>query len=116
MSEFVNVADEIEEFQPKERTYSSGPRGPRERTDAQKQWDEAFTDAYEGKGFIAVQVKPEDAEAAKKRVLSSARLYNLAVTEGEPRPGRAAGTVVLSWKIRQPVKRAPKTETAETPE
>ena len=110
MPEFV----EDVEFAPKEREYPKGPRGPRERSDAQKEWDEAFEYAMNGKGFLAVQVKPDDAEAAKKRVLSSARFFERAVTDGEPRPGREAGTVILSWKIRVPVKRPRKN--TETPE
>lgn len=117
MPEFVT--DVVEEFVQKERTRATGPRGPRERTPEQKEWDEAFSDAYADRGFIAVQVKPEDADAAKSRIMSSARLYDLAVTEGEPRPGQVEGTVILSWRIRRPVKRgprAPKAVTAEAPE
>jgi hypothetical protein len=103
-----------EEFVPKAREYKSGPRGPRARSEAQKQWDAAFEAAMNGKGFLAVQVAPEDAEEANKRVLSSCRLYERAVTEGQARPGNVKGTVILSWAIRVPKKRAPKSNAAET--
>jgi len=115
MPEFI---DDVE-FEPKTREYAKGPRGPRPRTEAQMEWDEAFESAMHGRGFLAVQVAPGDAEAAKKRVLSSARYFDRAITEGEPRPGNEAGTVILSWKIRVPVKKGPRNkpaETSETPE
>lgn len=103
----VFVSDE-QEFQPKTRTYAKGPRGPRERSPEQKPWDAAFADAVKGSGYLYAQVKPEEVEDARKRVNSAARINERAVTEGEPRPGREAGTVLLSWKIRIPTPRAKK--------
>lgn len=98
------------EFVPKERVYAKGPRGPRKRSEEQQKWDDAFENAANGKGYLHVRVSPTDADAARKRVAASARIFDKAVTEGEPRPGDVKGTVILSWKIRTPVKRGPKTE------
>lgn len=104
MPEFVAEG----EFVPKKRVYSTGPRGPRNRAEEQLPWDDAFENAMNGDGFLHVQVTPDEADNARKRVAACARLFERATTEGEPRPGRVKGTVVLSWKIRVPVKRAPK--------
>lgn len=105
MPEFAFVD---EKFVPKTRTTATGPRGPRERLASQVPWDEAFETAMNGKGYLAVQILPDDAEDAKKRILSSARLFEMATTEGEPQPGRVKGTVILSWMIRVPKKRGPR--------
>jgi hypothetical protein len=104
MPEFVAE----EEFVPKTREYAKGPRGPRARSDAQKPYDRAFTAAIEGNGYLHVQVAPGEVEDARKRVNAAARYNDRAVTEGEPRPGREKGTVLLSWKIRVPVARPKK--------
>jgi hypothetical protein len=105
--EFVNDI----EFTAKPREYKKGPRGPRARSAEQKQYDQAFENAHNTSGVLAVQVKPEDAEEARKKVNSAARLLNLATTEGEARPGKVKGLVILSWKTRVPDKRKPKTST-----
>lgn len=99
-----------DEFQPKVRQYAKGPRGPRTRTPDQLPWDNAFLNAMNGKGYLFAQVKPDEAEAARKHVNAAARLNDRAVTEGEPRPGGEPGTVVLSWKIRVPVARPKKAD------
>lgn len=109
MPEFVAAS-----FIAKKREYTGGARGPRPRSDDQKPWDEAFMDAWDnGNGVLAVQITPDEAEEAQKRVLSAARLNNLAVTEGEAQPGGEKGTIILSWAIRVPRKREPKA--TETP-
>lgn len=108
MPEFL---DDVE-FAPKPRSYATGPRGPRKRSDTQKLWDAEFARRMTengGKGFLYAQVTPDTADDAKKRVAAAARLYDRATTEGEPRPGKAKGTVLLSWKIRVADKRTPKT-------
>jgi len=113
MPEFVD-----EEFVPKAREYKKGPRGARVRTATQAEWDSAFESAMNGKGYLAVQVAPDDAMEATKRINSAARFYGMAVSEGEPRPGAVKGTVILSWKIRTPNKRGPRkpAEGSESPE
>lgn len=93
------------EFEPKKREYKKGPRGPRPRSDEQQVWDEAFENAMNSTEVFAVQVIPENAEDAIKRVNSSARYFDRAVTEGAPKPGKTEGTVILTWKIRVPKKR-----------
>jgi hypothetical protein len=114
MPEFVAVD---EEFVPKIREYKKGPKGPRARTEEQQEWDKAFEHAMNGKGYLAVQVTPDEAQEATKRVVSAARIFERAVSEGEPRPGTTAGTVILSWAIRVPKKRKPKdAATVEAPE
>lgn len=96
------------EFQEKVRVYPTGPRGPRKRSEAQQKWDNAFKNAMDGKGVLFVRIKPEDADDARKRVAACARLFEKGVTEGEARPGDVKGTVILSWKIRTPVRRPKK--------
>jgi hypothetical protein len=103
MPEFVAAP-----FVAKKREYTGGSRGPRPRSDEQKPWDEAFIAAWENNGIFAVQITPDEAEEAQRRVLSAARLNNLAVTEGEAQPGGEKGTIILSWAIRVPRKREPK--------
>lgn len=99
------ILDDVE-FKPKKREYKGGPQGPRPRSEEQKVWDEAFDKAWNSeKKTLAVQVTPDKADDAKKRVNSSARFFEKAVTEGEPRPGKDEGTVILSWLIRIPKKR-----------
>jgi len=107
------VADE--EFVPKERTYAKGPRGPRKRTEGQKPWDEAFGHALNSSGYLHAQVGPDEVEDARKRVTGAARYHGKGVTEGQARPGKVKGTVLLSWKIRDVAKRKPKSgdETSE---
>lgn len=108
MPEFVNDVEFVE----KTREYKKGPRGPRARSEAQKPWDAAFQAAMDGSGYLHAQVKPEEAADARKRVVSAARLYERATTEGEARTGKTAGTVILSWKIRVPVKKGPRAKKA----
>jgi hypothetical protein len=107
------------EFTPKERTYATGPRGPRERSEDQKPYDEAFGHAVDH-GFLHVQIAPEEADTVRKAVNRAARYHEKAVTEGQARPGKKKGTVVLSWQIRTPVPRksrdASETELPETSE
>lgn len=110
MPEFVTDV----EFTPKTREYATGPRGPRARSDEQKPWDSAFKVAMDGTGYLHVQVTPDEAEDAKKRVASAARFYGMATTEGAARPGAAKGSVILSWQVRVPTKRGPRAKkTAE---
>lgn len=104
MPDFVSDA----EFTPKVREYATGPRGPRPRSDTQKPWDEAFKKSMDAKKPLFAQVAPEEADDARKRVLASARLYGMAVTEGQARPGNKPGTVILGWIIRVPDKRGPR--------
>jgi hypothetical protein len=108
MVEFVAEED----FVPKPRAYSKGPRGPRQRTEEQMEWDEAFSHALNGTGYLHVQVGPEEVQDARKRVASAARYTGKGITEGEARPGRVKGTVLLSWQIRDVKKRKPKTDGA----
>jgi hypothetical protein len=102
-----------EEFEPKKREYKTGPRGPLPRKEEQVPWDQAFERAMNSNNVLAVQVAPELADDAAKRVASSARYYDRSVTEGVPKPGKAENTVILTWKIRIPKKRGPK-KTSET--
>ncbi len=95
------------EFAPKPRVPSGKPRAPRKRSEEQKEWDEAFMNSLP-RGIFSVQVTPEEAEDARKRAVSAARLNGRALTEGAARPGRQEGTVVLTWKIRVPKKRPEK--------
>lgn len=111
MPEFVSDA----EFAPKVREYATGPRGPRPRSDEQKAWDDAFKASMDANKPLFAQVSPEEADDARKRVLSAARLYGMAVTEGQARPGSKSGTVILGWIIRVPAKRGPR-KTAKTSE
>lgn len=107
MPDFVDDA----EFVAKPRTYPKGPRGPRKRSEEQQTWDAEFARRMVengGKGFLYAQVTPAQADDAKKRVAAAARLHERATTEGDPRPGKAKGTVLLSWKIRVADKRASK--------
>lgn len=109
----MKFVDDVE-FKVKTRTYATGPREPRPRSEKQKPWDAAFERAMNGRGVLHAQVAPDEAEAARKAVKSAARLHSRAVTEGEAQPGREQGTVILSWKIRVPEKRGPRTpKTAE---
>lgn len=109
----MQFVDDVD-FKPKTREYPKGPRGPRERSEAQKPWDAAFQRAMEGRGILHAQVKPNEADDARKAVKSAARYFERAVTEGEAQPGREKGTVILSWKIRVPEKRGPRAKkTAE---
>lgn len=96
------------EFVAKTRTYATGPRGPRARSEEQAAWDNAFREARDGSGFLFAQVTPAQADDARKRVASAARLMGLATTEGEARPGKVEGTVILAWEIRTPTKRGPR--------
>lgn len=96
------------EFEKKDRAYSGGPKGPRARSEEQIPWDDAFEKAWNGNKVFSIMIAPEAAEEAAKRVASSCRLFDLAVTEGKPRPGKAEGTVILSWLIRQPKKLGPR--------
>lgn len=105
MPEFLTDA----EFTPKTREYPTGPRGPRPRAESQLPWDKAFKSAMDGSGFLHAQLTPDEADEARKSVASAARLHERATTEGEARPGSEPGTVVLSWQIRVPAKRSPKT-------
>lgn len=99
------ILDDID-FEAKPREYKGGAKGPRPRTEEQKPWDEAFDNAWKSENkVLAAQVTPDMAEDAKKHVLSSARFYGLAVTEGKAIPGKVEGTVILRWKIREPKKR-----------
>jgi len=104
-----------EEFVPNERAYATGPRGPRRRTEDQEPWDEAFGHANDSTGYLHAQVAPDEVEDARKRVASAARYHGKGITEGQARPGKTKGTVLLSWKIRDVVKRKPKSgdETSE---
>lgn len=112
MPEFV----EDEEFVEKERPHATGPRGPRKRSEEQSEWDEAFGNAFASTGFLHAQLQPNEVADARKYVASAARLYERATTEGQARPGKVKGTVLLSWKIRTPVKRKAKSETSSEEE
>lgn len=102
------VTGDDAEFVPKTRAYATGPRGPRTRKPEQLPWDDAFKAAMVGKGVLYAQVTPDEVDDARKHVAAAARLHERAATEGEPRPGKAKGTVLLAWKIRVPVARAKK--------
>lgn len=97
-----------EEFVPKDRAYATGPRGPRKRSEDQAPWDEAFGYALDSTGFLHAQVGPEEVDDARKRVAAAARYYEKGITEGQARPGKIKGTVLLSWKIRDVLKRKSK--------
>lgn len=90
------------EFQPKKREYKKGPQGPRPRTEEQKPWDAAFQAAMDEDRPLAVQVAPDEADEARSRVGSAARYFGKATTEGQPQSGNVSGTVILTWKIREP--------------
>lgn len=111
------LADDVAEteFEVAQRVYKGGPTGPRPRSDEQKPWDEAVKKAHEGSGILAVQIVPELAEDAKKRVDSAVRFLDLATTAGVPKPGKAEGTVILTWKIRVPKKLGPRKPKEESP-
>lgn len=113
--EFLPDDVAADEFEVAKRVYKGGPVGPRPRSEEQKPWDEAVQKAYDGTGIFAVQIAPEGAEDAKKRVDSAVRFLGLSTTAGLPKPGRIEGTVILTWKIRLPKKRASK-KAVETPE
>lgn len=106
------ILDDVE-FEQKPREYAGGPKGPRPRTEEQKPYDEAFKRAMDGRGVLAMQIAPEDADYVGKRVISAARFYKRSVTEGQPKPGKAEGTVILTWKIRVPVRRGPNKASTE---
>lgn len=101
MAEFISGG----EFTPKDRKYATGPRGPRKRSAEQVPWDEAFVSCMAengGNNTIFAQVKPDEAEDARKYVRAAARIQGRAVTEGEPQAGKTKGTVILCWRIRVP--------------
>lgn len=115
MAEFISGG----KFTPKDRKYATGPRGPRKRSAEQIPWDEAFVSCMSengGDNAIFAQVKPDEAEAARKYVRAAARIQGRAVTEGEPQAGKTKGTVILCWKIRvpQPKSKTTSGDTAET--
>lgn len=96
------VTEEVE-FEAKPRVYSGGNKGPRPRSEEQKKWDEQFKKSWESdRKTLAVQVPPDKADDARKRVNSSARFFKLTTTEGLPKPGKAENTVILTWLIREP--------------
>ena len=103
--------DEAEEvFETKPREYKGGAKGPRPRKPDQIPWDEAFEKAWNSeKKILAVQIAPEEAENARKRIASCERYFDLGTTEGVAKPGKVEGTVILTWKIRQVTKRPRKT-------
>lgn len=93
------------EFEAKPREYK-GNAGPRPRSEEQLKWDAAFETAWNRDSkTLAVQILPDEAENARKRVNSSARYFEKAVTEGKSRPGHEKGTVILTWKLRVPKRR-----------
>jgi hypothetical protein len=96
------------DFEQKPREYKGGPKGPKPRTEEQKPYDAAFKAAMDGRGVLAMQVEPDNADYARKRVISAARYFERAVTEGLPKPGKVEGTVILTWKIRVPTRRGPR--------
>ena len=100
---FELIEDDNVEFETKKRDYTNRVTGPRPRSEEQKPWDAAFEKARDGDGILRVQILPDDAEDARKRVKSAARYNNLGVTEGLPKQGKKEGTVILMWKIR-PIK------------
>jgi len=106
MPEFVTD----EEFVPNERAYANGPRGPRKRTEDQEPWDEAFGHAQDSTGYLHAQVGPDEVDDARKRVAAAARYHGKGITEGQAKPGKVKGKVILSWKIRDVVKRKAKSE------
>lgn len=106
-----------DKFEKPKREYRGGPVGPRPRSEEQMAWDDAFIRAYNSDTqVLAVQVAPDAAKDAAKRVDSAARFHGLATTAGVPKPGRQEGTVILTWKVRVPKKRTPATSEGETPE
>lgn len=110
--EALDFEEAADVFETKPREYKGGPKGPRERKEEQVPWDEAFERAWNSESKVmAVQIKPEEADVAKKRVASAARYFGLGYTEGLPKPGRVEGTVILAWKLREVKPRAKKTET-----
>jgi hypothetical protein len=109
--EFQEV--EVDAFEQKPREYKGGPKGPKPRTEEQKPWDAAFDKAWKGNKVLAVQVAPDQADDARKRVDSAARFFGLATTEGAAKPGNKEGTVILQWLVRERKVRGPQ-KTAES--
>lgn len=107
--EFLSEDVAAEQFETKKREYKGGPAGPRPRTETQMEWDKAVKRAYESASQVfAVQVAPDAADDARKRVDAAVRFLNLGTTAGVPKPGKVEGTVILTWKIRDVVKRGPR--------
>ena len=104
MAEFL----EDVEFAPKPAPKRVGIKGKRPRSEDQIPWDTALKTAFDNDRPMAVQVTPDMADEARKRVDSAARFHDLAVTEGEARPGKVEGTVILAWIVRVPKKRGPR--------
>lgn len=101
--EIIASDDAVELFEQKEREYAGGPRGPRPRSEDQQVWDDAVSTAFrDNDGIMAVQVMPDFADQARKFVNSATRYHGLTSTEGVAKPGKAANTVILAWKIRFP--------------
>lgn len=114
--EFLAEEEAAQTFEAPKREYKGGPTGPRPRSVEQSQWDEAMKRAHDGNGVMAVQVKPDAAGDAKKRIDSACRFLGLSATAGVPKPGKVEGTVILTWKIRVPKPRKKRSEAAETPQ